>query len=57
MASFTNLEVLVIFLTILVQLQQVLRQLPGACELVHVDEGVVRRHGFIVTRAGSHHYW
>ena len=50
------LEVLVILLIVPVQLQQVLSQLPGALELVHMYEGVVRSNCLVITRSGTHHY-
>ena len=51
-----NLEVLVVLLVIPVQHVEVLRKLLRPRELVHVDEGVMRRRPSILLFRGAHHY-
>ena len=50
------LEVLVVFLIVLVQLVEVLGQLLGPLELVHVDVGVGGGVPGVVLRSSAHHY-
>ena len=50
------LKVLVVFLIILVKLVEILRQLLGAPELVHMNVRVGGRVPGVVLRSGAHHY-
>ena len=51
-----NLEVLIVLLLVPVQHVEMLSQLLRAPELVHVYEGVVRRHPPVLRQGGAHHY-
>ena len=53
MISF--LEIFIVHIIVLVQLVQILSQLLGALELVHMDEGVVGSHGLVLLQPGAHH--
>ena len=56
MKGKTCLEILIVFIIILVQLDEVLGQLLGTFELVHVNEGVVRGNSLVFFLSRPHYY-